>query len=173
MNALSRRNAIAQILQDSNVPISAAKLAGQFGVSRQVIVGDIALLRAQGGLIAATPRGYVIARDSSYLIRTVACCHKSHEMEAELNAIVDHGCIVRDVIVEHPVYGQLAGQLALKSRYDVQQFILRVTEADAAPLSALTDGLHLHTLLCPDEESFLRVREALSKGGFLLPEHED
>lgn len=173
MNTASRRAAILQTLQDALVPVSAAKLAAQFGVSRQVIVGDIALLRAQGELIAATPRGYIIKKDTAYLIRTVACSHKSHEMERELNAIVDHGCVVSDVIVEHPVYGQLTGQLALKSRYDVQQFILRVTESDAAPLSALTDGIHLHTLLCPDEESFLRVRDALQKDGFLLPEHED
>ncbi len=173
MNISSRRAAVLQTLQDANVPVSATKLAAQFGVSRQIIVGDIALLRAQGELIAATPRGYIITKDSTYLIRTVACCHESHEMEQELNIIVDHGCVVRDVIVEHPVYGQLAGQLALKSRYDVQQFIIRVAESDAAPLSALTDGIHLHTLLCPDEESFLRVRDALQKDGFLLPEQED
>ena len=80
--------------------------------------------------------------------------------------MVDNGCTVLDVIVEHPVYGQLTGALGLASRYDVGQFIAR---ADAAqPLSLLTEGVHLHTLLCPDGEAFLRVKEELRGKGFLL-----
>jgi transcriptional regulator of NAD metabolism len=92
-------------------------------------------------------------------------------MERELCCIVDNGCIVRDVIVEHPIYGQLTGQLSLRSRFDIQQFVSRASQDDVTPLSALTDGIHLHTILCPDEASFLRVRQALDDGGFLLPEH--
>jgi hypothetical protein len=87
-------------------------------------------------------------------------------MAAELQIMVDNGCTVLDVIVEHPVYGQLTGTLGLASRYDVKEFIRR-SEA-AQPLSLLTEGAHLHTLSCPDEESFLRVREELRIAGFLL-----
>jgi hypothetical protein len=171
MNAAARRAAVLAALQAADAPCSASRLAAQFGVSRQIIVGDIALLRAQGEAIAATPRGYVIEQSSAWLVRTVACCHSAQDMERELCCIVDNGCIVRDVIVEHPIYGQLTGQLSLRSRFDIQQFVSRASQDDVTPLSALTDGIHLHTILCPDEASFLRVRQALDDGGFLLPEH--
>ena len=87
-------------------------------------------------------------------------------MEAELQMMVDNGCTVLDVIVEHPVYGQLTGALQLSSRYDVRQFILRANAAQ--PLSLLTEGVHLHTLSCPDEAAFGRVRGELAGAGFLL-----
>lgn len=169
MNAETRRSGILQILRSLGGPVSAASLAARYGVSRQIIVGDIALLRAGGEDISATPRGYVLARDNGYIVRTVACSHSAAQMERELDIMVDNGCTVRDVIVEHPIYGQLAGRLELRSRFDVSQFVLRVAQEDAVPLSALTDGIHLHTLLCPDEESFARVRAALEKEGILLP----
>jgi uncharacterized protein len=173
LNASARREAILDALRSASGPVSASHLSARFGVSRQIIVGDVALLRAAGEAISATPRGYVLARESALLVRTVACCHKSADMEKELCIMVDNGCVVRDVIVEHPLYGQLTGALSLKSRFDVAQFCARAAAADAAPLSALTDGIHLHTLLCPDEASFRRVREALSDAGFLFPECQD
>ena len=80
--------------------------------------------------------------------------------------MVDNGCTVLDVIVEHPVYGQLTGALGLSSRYDVSQFVLRAGAAQ--PLSLLTEGIHLHTLACPDGACFRRVREELARAGFLL-----
>ena len=89
-------------------------------------------------------------------------------LEAELNAVVDYGCTVLDVIVEHPIYGQLTGPLQLSSRYDVAQFIARCAQSDARPLSDLTGGIHLHTLSCPSEAAFSRVQSALRKLGVLL-----
>lgn len=129
-------------------------------------MGDVALLRAAGEEISATPRGYVMARTAVGLVRQVPCCHDGPGMEAELNAIVDQGCSVLDVIVDHPVYGQLTGPLELASRYDVQQFLDRC--ADARPLSDLTGGIHLHTLSCPSEDAFQRVRASLRSLGVLL-----
>ena len=82
--------------------------------------------------------------------------------------MVDHGCTVLDVVVEHPVYGQLTGQLDLRSRYDVQQFVARSAQSDARPLSLLTEGIHLHTVSCPGEEAFRRMREGLRALGVLL-----
>ena len=82
--------------------------------------------------------------------------------------MVDQGCTVENVIVEHPVYGQITGPLALSSRYDVGEFLRRVRECGAQPLSALTDGVHLHTLRCPDEGGFERARAALDQAGFLV-----
>ena len=168
MRAEERRQAIREILQRSTQPVSAGALAARFSVSRQIIVGDIALLRAAGADISATPRGYIILPETTGLIRQVACRHNAVGMEAELNAIVDQGCTVLDVIVEHPIYGQLTGPLQLSSRYDVAQFITRCAQSDARPLSDLTEGIHLHTLSCPDEDAFQRVQAALRDMGVLL-----
>lgn len=166
MQAEERRRKIVELLNRTDQAVSAARLAAEFEVSRQVIVGDVALLRAAGEEISATPRGYVMARAAAGIVHQVPCCHDGPGMEAELNAIVDQGCSVLDVIVDHPVYGQLTGPLELASRYDVQQFLDRC--ADARPLSDLTGGIHLHTLSCPSEDAFQRVRAALRSLGVLL-----
>ena len=168
MQAEQRRQAILNLLKTKTGPISAAALAARFSVSRQIIVGDVALLRAGGMDIAATPRGYVLPRESGGLVRTLACRHTGDQMEAELNAIVDQGCTVIDVIVDHPIYGQLTGPLQLSSRYDVSQFVARCRKESAVPLSLLTEGIHLHTVSCPDEGAFQRVRGALKELGVLL-----
>lgn len=168
MHTEQRREAILQVLRETDSPVSATALARRFSVSRQIIVGDIALLRAAGADISATPRGYVILRDRGGLTCTVACQHDAGGMERELNAMVDQGCTVLDVIVEHPIYGQITGPLQISNRHDVQQFIRRCQEAEALPLSRLTDGIHLHTLSCPDQASLERVRENLRKLGILF-----
>ena len=169
MRAEERRQAVLELIEQSEKPVSASSLASRFSVSRQIIVGDIALLRAAGAEISATPRGYVILRGSmTGVVKQIACRHSAEEMEAELNAIVDQGCTVIDVIVEHPIYGQLTGPLHLSNRYDVSRFIVRSAEEDALPLSNLTEGIHLHTLSCPDEAAFLRVKNVLKELGVLL-----
>ncbi len=167
MTAEGRRAAILKELRGASRPISAGALAELCGVSRQIIVGDVALLRASGEAVAATPRGYVLGHAADGLVRTIVCIHGADGTQRELNIMVDQGCTVLDVTVEHPVYGQLTGALELRSRYDVAQFIAR--SAHAAPLSSLTDGIHLHRLLCPDEAAFERVKQELSSAGFLLP----
>ena len=135
--AQARRQAVAQALEEAVGPVSAAALAERFSVSRQIIVGDVALLRAGGTDILATPRGYLLGGRGGGVERTVACVHAPEEMERELNAIVDAGGEVVDVIVEHPVYGQLTGLLGVRSRYDVAEFVRRVEEHGARPLSAI------------------------------------
>ena len=167
MDAQHRRQIIARRLAASPAPLSAAALAKELAVSRQIIVGDVALLRAGGMDITATPRGYLLPQPPSGTAATFACRHRADQMEAELNAVVDQGCTVLDVIVEHPIYGQLTGPLRLSSRYEVAQFIQRCRQESAAPLSQLTEGVHLHTVLCPDQEAAGRVRAALEALGLL------
>ena len=162
MDAASRRQAILDRLRTADRPVSASALAGDLNVSRQIIVGDIALLRA------ATPRGYVLPRATDGITRTIACRHTLAQTGQELDILVDNGCTVLDVIVEHPVYGQLTGQLQISSRYDVEQFLARVQAHDAAPLSMLTGGIHLHTLRCPDAAACERACAALKAAGLLL-----
>ncbi len=166
MTSAERRSAIEYRLRQATSPVSATALAKEFHVSRQVIVGDVALLRAGGLDVQATPRGYVLGAEPSGVTATLACVHDRAGMERELTAIVDNGGEVVDVIVEHAVYGQLTGQLRLRSRHDVAQFMVKVQ--DASPLSALTDGIHLHTVRCPDGETLERVTQVLKQEGFLL-----
>ena len=168
MEAASRRQAILDRLRTADRPVSASALADGLNVSRQIIVGDIALLRAGGAEISATPRGYVLPRATDGITRTIACRHTLAQTGQELDILVDNGCTVLDVIVEHPVYGQLTGQLQISSRYDVEQFLARIRDSDAAPLSMLTGGLHLHTLCCPNEDAYTRACAALKAAGLLL-----
>ena len=172
MTAAQRRETILHNLEASAVPLPAAALARLCSVSRQVIVGDIALLRAGGAAIQATPRGYLLERERGGYVRPVACLHTSGDMERELDLMVDHGCTVVDVTVDHPVYGQLTAPLSLSNRYDVSEFIRKVSESDAKPLSMLTEGLHLHTLRCPDQRTYERVVAALKSEGFLAESGE-
>ena len=168
MNTSSRRQCILEYLKEAGQPLSATALAQRLGVSRQIIVGDVALLRAAGEGITATPRGYVLDRPRPGIVRTVACLHRPEEMERELMLMVDQGCTVENVIVDHPVYGQLTGPLDLSSRYDVSEFVRRVEENSARALSELTGGIHLHTLRCPGQEAFDRAAAALEREGFLV-----
>lgn len=166
--AQQRRELISEMLRTATEPISAMALAERFSISRQSIVGDIALLRASGLNISATPRGYAIFPRMGKLVRQITCCHSAAEMEAELNAIVSHGCVVKDVIVEHPIYGQITGWLQVASYSDVSNFIRRCTEQEALPLSLTTNGVHMHTLVCPDQESFNCVLDDLDSMGILV-----
>lgn len=167
MDAQRRRQIIASRLADSDGPLSAAALARELSVSRQIIVGDVALLRAGGLDITATPRGYLLPQPPAGVKCTFACRHRADQIGEELNAVVDQGCTVLDVIVEHPIYGQLTGPLRVSNRYEVEQFVDRCRQEEAAPLSQLTEGVHLHTVLCPDQEAAGRVRAALERLGFL------
>lgn len=168
MSAAERRAAILDLLRVQSGPVNATALARRFSVSRQIIVGDIALLRASGENVLATPRGYLLSKNEEGILRRVACLHSEERMNRELEICVDNGCTVQDVIVEHPVYGQLVGRLELSSRYDVKQFSLRLRKERAHSLSELTDGIHLHTLLCPSEDAFDRVCRQLEEEGFLI-----
>lgn len=171
LGAASRRSAVAQLLEQTTEPISASVLADRFHVSRQIIVGDIALLRASGALVVATPRGYLMehAVDNTAQDYTIACRHENVEqLLQELYIVVDHGATMRDVIVEHPIYGQLTGQLQVSSRFEADRFVKALTTSEASPLSQLTGGIHLHTLRCSDRACFERVTNALKAAGILV-----
>ncbi len=167
MDANQRRAAVAEYIARAGQPVSAGALAGVFSVSRQVIVGDIALLRAAGAQISATPRGYMLPHEHSGMEYKVACVHAPEAMERELEIMVDNGCTVVDVVVDHPLYGQLTGPLNLSSRYDVQKFVEKTNAGHAKPLADLTWGIHLHTVRCPDQQAYERVCRQLDEAGFL------
>ncbi|WP_085832390.1 transcription repressor NadR [Clostridium merdae] len=174
MTSAERREKILALLQQSRQPVSAGAIARQFQVSRQIIVGDVALLRAANEKIAATPRGYVLEYDlpeGEYRV-IIACRHNGSQMEDELTTIVDNGGKILDVTVEHAVYGQLSGQLRIGSRYDVTDFLERLNSSHSAPLSDLTGGIHLHTVAFTSREDQERTLAALTQKGYLLEQRE-
>lgn len=165
-----RRTALRRLLEADGQPIPGDALAERFGVSRQAIVHDVALLRAEGAPIVATVRGYLLAPAAGQAAHraVVAVRHRPEEAEAELTALVDHGVRVVDVVVEHPVYGELRGELHLASPSDVEAWAEATRRAGAHLLSELTEGVHLHTLEADDPARLERARAALARLGFLL-----
>lgn len=162
-----RRKKIVQILAAAANPVSGSGLARQLGVSRQVIVQDVAILRAKGYNVMATPQGYLLPQNTRGVDTAVlAVKHSPRDTQEELNIMVDHGLKVLDVLVEHPLYGELKGYLMLESRQDVKRFVERVKHEEATLLSSLTNGVHLHTVEYCREEDLEAARAELRKKGF-------
>lgn len=170
MNSEERRENLLSILSNSKEPITATALAKKFSVSRQVIVGDIALMRAAGLKVSATPRGYVLNSDteSSDNIFTIACRHDEKNMVKELYIIVDNGGTILDVTVEHPIYGEISGELRISTRYDVDMFFEKIKNNEAQPLMRLTGGIHLHKIKSNDKQSQKRIIDELKKENIIL-----
>jgi transcriptional regulator of NAD metabolism len=168
-SADKRRRRIVAWMRAHGAPILGDGLAKRFHVSRQCLVQDIAILRAGGQEILATPRGYRLPGGSTQAHRAIlACKHAPERTEEELQILVDHGVKIVDVIVEHPLYGELRGALMIESRADVQDFLARVRTSHAALLSSLTDGVHLHTIEASRPEMISRAKTRLRARGFLL-----
>lgn len=173
LSGKERREYIVKLLKKENSPITGQSIAETTGVSRQVIVTDIALLKASDEPIIATNRGYLYMskkQDTHTHKRIIICKHRPDQTAEELNAIVDCGVTVENVIVEHPVYGELTGSLMINSRYDVEQFTETIKKKDASLLSVLTDGLHLHTLEADSVDKLAAACEALDELGILYKE---
>jgi uncharacterized protein len=168
-SAAERRRRIVARLRTHGAPIRGGELARQFRVSRQCLVQDVAILRAGGQEILATPRGYRLPQEQSRRHRALlACRHAPERTEEELQILVDYGVKILDVIVEHPVYGELCGSLMIESRADVQDFLEQVRAGHASLLSSLTGGVHLHTIEASRPEMISRAKARLRARGFLL-----
>lgn len=163
---------ILEELQNATGPVTASSLAKKLDVSRQIIVNDVAILRASGQHILATSRGYLLREDEGEgtqswpYVGTIFSNHTADQLADELYTVVDYGGTVIDISIDHAIYGELSGRLDLSSRYDVNIFLKRVKEeASAAPLSTLTAGAHFHRIGCRDKEMFDMIyEELLSKG---------
>jgi transcriptional regulator of NAD metabolism len=170
MKAEERREKIVEALRVRDGAVSAAALAKRMRVSRKVIVGDIALLRARGSDIIATSRGYILAASlpKGRYAGKIACRHNAEDTERELTAIVALGGRVVDVTVTHRFYGDITGQLNISTREDVSEFIRNIKNSKERLLSELTDGVHLHTVACRDRATFEAVLAELDRLGILL-----
>ncbi|MEH7074191.1 transcription repressor NadR [Neobacillus drentensis] len=166
-----RRSLILQLLKDSPVPLTGSELANRTNVSRQVIVGDITLLKAKNEPIIATSQGYIYLKQSTSTYtfeRTIACKHLPNDTEKELNLLVDHGVLVKDVKIEHKVYGDLTASIMVSNRQEVKQFMANMQKTGAALLSELTEGIHLHTISASSIQVLDEAESALKAEGFLF-----
>ena len=179
MEAAERRDAIMAELKRAAKPVSGSALAKAVGVSRQVVVQDIALLRADGHDIVATNRGYVLregAGEPSVPTRLVKVRHTQDEMADELTSIVDMGGAVLNVIVNHRVYGKITADLDIRNRRDVERYLEAIESGKSFPLLTVTSGYHFHRIAADDEETLDDIEEMLRAKGYLvdlLPYEDD
>lgn len=164
-----RRNSIIEILLNHELPITGTELAKKFEVSRQVIVQDIAVLRASGHNIIAASNGYFVPKlKASKLIYSFYSKHQRiDEMEDELVIIVENGGKLINVQVEHPVYGEIVCPLIINNRRELDLFLKRVKDSSAKPLSFLTDGEHMHSIEVADEKTYDIIIEKLKSKGYV------
>jgi len=163
----ARRGYIKRALEIAEERIRGADLARACQGSRQIIVGDVALLRASGMDIVSTPRGYYLKKKQKGLFRTFVCCHDRNDTEEELLAIVHAGGMVHNVVVEHDIYGELEGHLDIRNENDVAHFMKQIRETGASLLSSISGGIHTHLVETATEEEMKQVEEALRKCGML------
>lgn len=170
MEGKDRREKLIVLLQQADAPISGTDLAKQLGVSRQVIVQDIALLRAVDKNILSTNKGYVLyvpEPENGRVKRSFAVSHTKDRIRDELYTMVDYGGKVLDVVVEHDIYGQIMVDLILCNRLDVDEFVERIENSKSRPLKVLTDGDHWHTVEADSEKVLDIIEEKLEEKGYL------
>ena len=166
MSGEERRREIVKYITGNHSPASGTLLAQLFHVSRQVIVQDIAILRAEGYEILSTNRGY-LCHSPKAVSRVFYVLHDNSRILEELNLIVDCGGKVEDVFVEHEIYGTLRAVLAVDSRKKVQAFMQGIINGKSSPLNIVTSGYHYHTVTAESEEILDTIEEELRTQGFL------
>ena len=169
LNGDERREKILEILGKSTEPVSGTALSKLLGVSRQIVVQDVALIRAVNKNIMATNKGYILytEKETDKSRRTLCLKHTNEQMSDELNTIVDLGGKVLDVVVDHEIYGQIMVDLIINNRHDVEDFIKKVEKGGASPLNALTNGVHYHTITAESEETLNAIEDKLRKKGYI------
>ncbi len=163
-----RREQLLALMRQSNSPLSGAILGEKTGVSRQVVVQDIALLRTKGIRIVSTARGYVLAEEKKQPERTFKVCHTEEQVADELQTMVDYGGEVVDVMVNHRTYGKVTAPLHVKSRRDVQNFLNELKSSKSSLLLNITSGYHFHTVRAESEEILDEIEQALKDKGYLV-----
>lgn len=166
MGGQERREQILKILKNRKEPVAGTELARRLQVSRQVIVQDMALIRANGVEILSTNRGYMIQEEKA-ASRVFKVIHTDEQVEEELNLFVDHGGKVEDVFVFHKVYGVIKAGMNIKSRKDVKKYMEDISGGKSTQLKNLTSGYHYHTITAEDEQTLNQIQEELHQRGFL------
>ena len=168
MTGTERREAILNSIKRGTGPVSASRLAEAFGVSRQVVVQDIALIRAAGHEIISTNRGYILKTPEQETSRIFKVSHTEEEMEDELITIVDMGGKVKDVFVNHKLYGRMTVPLNISSRRHVAVFMEGIRSGKSSPLMKVTSNYHYHTVEADSQETLNLIEQALRDKGYLI-----
>lgn len=168
MKATQRRKEIVNFLLSCEKAVSGGELASKFGVSRQIIVQDISMLKASGFEIISTHYGYIV-KETPFCERVFKLRHSTEQTEDELNTIVDLGGTVADVFVWHKVYGKVSAPLNIFSRLQVKQFIEGVRSGKSSELMNITGGYHYHTVRAESEEILDIIYKALSDKKYIAP----
>ena len=165
-NGHERREQIIEVLKNSTEPVAGTELAKQLHVSRQIIVQDMALIRANGFEIISTNRGYII-HTPRQVSRVFKVIHTDEQTEEELNLFVDLGAKVENVFVFHKVYNVIKANMNIKSRRDVSKYMEGITSGKSTNLMNLTSNYHYHTIVAEDEQTLDIIQEELQRRGFL------
>ena len=166
MDALKRREGIAELLRKNEIPISIVFLSEKFNVPEEVIAQDILELIESGEDILFRNEGYFIKQEK--IARLIKSHHEDLDTEGELNIIVDLGGYVEDVIVKHLTYGEIRLDLKIKNREDVDRFVNNLKTKGTAHLKNLTKNYHYHTVYADSEEILNQIEEELDKNGYLV-----
>lgn len=169
MKAAERRKAIANLLLSSNEAVSGGKLSEEFGVSRQIIVQDITVLKGSGYDILSTHNGYIIQK-SPLKDRIFKVHHTTEQTEDELNTIVELGGTIVDVFVWHKVYGKMTAPLNIFSTLHVKQFLEGVRSGKSTELMTITGGYHYHTVRADSEDTLNKIEQVLNQKNYIAPE---
>ncbi|MDY5845505.1 MAG: transcription repressor NadR [Bariatricus sp.] len=167
MTGTRRREEIVNTIQNSTIPVSGKELAARFEVSRQVIVQDIALIRAAGYDIISTNRGYIL-NAPNLVERVFKVNHTDEQLEDELCAIVDLGGKIKNVMVNHKVYGKMEATLNINSRRKVKEFMEDIESGKSSPLKNITSNYHYHKVEADSEETLDMIEDVLRKKGYLV-----
>ena len=160
MTGSDRRKQIVDQIRNSTTPVAGKVLAAAYDVSRQVIVQDIALIRAAGYDIISTNRGYII-NEPAAVSRVFKVKHTDAQVEEELTEIIDLGGIVRNVMVNHRVYGHMEAEINITSRRKVTEFMDDI-------LKNITSDYHYHKVEADSEETLDLIEDMLRNKGFLV-----
>jgi len=169
MKADERRKEIAAYLMSQKNPVSGGSLSERFGVSRQIIVQDISVLKALGYDILSTHSGYVV-QNSPQVTRVFKVRHTKEQTEDELTTIVTHGGVVEDVFVWHKVYGKVEAKLNIFSPMHIKQFIEGVRSGKSTELMDITGGYHYHTVRADSEEILDKIEKIFKEKDYIVPE---
>ena len=167
MTGEERRKGIVRQIQEGEKPIPAKKRAADYHVSRQVIVQDIALIRAAGYEIISTNRGYILTEPKT-VSRVFKVQHTDEQLEEELCAIVDLGGCVENVMVNHRVYGHMEANIMIRSRRNIAEFMEDIRSGKSSPLKNITSNYHYHKVSADSEHTLDLIEEDLKKRGFLV-----
>ena len=168
MNSIERREDIYKLLLKSEKPLKGIDIAKIYSVTRQVIVRDIAILRAKGNNIMATPDGYIVNRNDNKVKAVIAVSHREDQLIEEMSIVIKYGGIIEDVIVEHPLYGEIRGMLMIKNYNELSKFNKKYNDQGARLLSVLTKGIHIHTIAAESNEDIEAIISELKEHNFIV-----